>query len=247
MNEKDKKTKEEKGMLKNKNGITLIALVVTIVVLLILAGVSISLVLDNNGIINKSKDARNQYAQSRKNEQVDLEDASEWIDEQVTGNARPAKIAVNTKATENGTINGRKATSNNPIIPEGYTPIDTNTSKWGDGSSAPTQNDVDHGLVITDDDGNEWVWIPVPDVTVMCNTSNTIEYTLNGMNDVTTKLYSKPIKIEIDSSVPNPYESKELQASPRGVPGNKSGYREPDLVTGSYNNGERIRYERRIL
>ncbi len=45
-------------MLKNKRGITLIALVVTIVVLLILAGVSISLVLDNNGIIQKSKDAR---------------------------------------------------------------------------------------------------------------------------------------------------------------------------------------------
>lgn len=45
-------------MLKNKKGITLIALVVTIVVLLILAGVSISLVLDNNGIIGKSKDAR---------------------------------------------------------------------------------------------------------------------------------------------------------------------------------------------
>ena len=37
--------------LKNKRGITLIALVVTIVVLLILAGVSISLILDNNGII----------------------------------------------------------------------------------------------------------------------------------------------------------------------------------------------------
>ena len=46
-------------MLKNKKGITLIALVVTIVVLLILAGVTISLLLDENGIITKSKDARN--------------------------------------------------------------------------------------------------------------------------------------------------------------------------------------------
>ena len=35
-------------MLKNKKGITLIALVVTIVVLLILAGVTISLLLDEN-------------------------------------------------------------------------------------------------------------------------------------------------------------------------------------------------------
>ena len=46
-------------MLKKQKGITLIALVVTIVVLLILAGVTISLLLDENGIITKSKDARN--------------------------------------------------------------------------------------------------------------------------------------------------------------------------------------------
>lgn len=39
--------------LKNKNAITLIALVVTIVVLLILAGVSINLLVDENGIIQK--------------------------------------------------------------------------------------------------------------------------------------------------------------------------------------------------
>ena len=53
-----------KKEIKNKQekGITLIALVVTIVVLLILAGVSISLVLNNNGVISKAKDAKNQYA-----------------------------------------------------------------------------------------------------------------------------------------------------------------------------------------
>ena len=40
--------------LKEKRGITLVALVVTIVVLLILAGVSLNLVLGNNGIITKA-------------------------------------------------------------------------------------------------------------------------------------------------------------------------------------------------
>ena len=45
------KTKLE---IKQEEGITLIALVVTIVVLLILAGVSISLVLNNNGVISKA-------------------------------------------------------------------------------------------------------------------------------------------------------------------------------------------------
>ena len=59
-------------MLKNKKGITLIALVVTIVVLLILAGASINLVLDNNGIIAKSKDARNSAIESDEKEKVEM-------------------------------------------------------------------------------------------------------------------------------------------------------------------------------
>ncbi len=46
--------------LKNKNGITLVALIITIIVLLILAMVSISLVM-NSGIITKSKDSVDKY------------------------------------------------------------------------------------------------------------------------------------------------------------------------------------------
>ena len=44
-------------MLKNNKGITLIALVITIIVLLILAGVSIGLVTGNNGILNQASRA----------------------------------------------------------------------------------------------------------------------------------------------------------------------------------------------
>ena len=44
--------------LRNSNGITLVALVVTIVVLLILAGVSINVMVGDNGIITKSKAIR---------------------------------------------------------------------------------------------------------------------------------------------------------------------------------------------
>ena len=59
-------------MLKNKKGITLIALVVTIVVLLILAGVTISLLLDENGIIAKSKDARTETKVSQIEDEVGM-------------------------------------------------------------------------------------------------------------------------------------------------------------------------------
>ena len=59
-------------MLKTQKGITLIALVVTIVVLLILAGVTISLLLDENGIIAKSKDARTETRVSQIEDEVGM-------------------------------------------------------------------------------------------------------------------------------------------------------------------------------
>ena len=55
-----------------EKGITLIALVVTIVVLLILAGVSISLVLNNNGVIGKAKDAKNSTEKGQAQDEVNL-------------------------------------------------------------------------------------------------------------------------------------------------------------------------------
>ena len=55
-----------------ERGITLIALVVTIVVLLILAGVSLNLILGNNGIITKAKESRTETRMSQIDEQVKL-------------------------------------------------------------------------------------------------------------------------------------------------------------------------------
>ena len=51
---KNTKRKNRKTKLQEK-GITLVALVVTIIVLLILAGIALSLVLGNNGILGKAK------------------------------------------------------------------------------------------------------------------------------------------------------------------------------------------------
>ena len=194
-------------------------MVVTIVVLLILAGVTISLLLDENGIIKKSKDARREYGQAKANEQEDLSNLSDMIDE-ATAEPTP-KVNVNTKAGDNSTINGKKGNSNNPTIPKNYIPIDTATSTWGDGSTAPSQDSVNHGLVIKDEQNNEWVWVPVPDVTVMCDTLNNTEYTLcgtTGETAVKTKLYSK---------------SGIISGKTRTTPGTSSGYREPDLVVGN--------------
>ena len=58
--------------IKQEKGITLIALVVTIVVLLILAGVSISLVLNNNGVISKAKEAKYSTEKGQAQDEVNL-------------------------------------------------------------------------------------------------------------------------------------------------------------------------------
>ena len=186
--------------------------------LLILAGVSISLLLDENGIIKKSKDARREYEQAKANEQEDLSNLSDMIDE---ATAEPLqKVLVNTRATANGTINGEKGNSSNPLIPEGYTPIDTDTSEWGDGTSSPTQDSVDHGLVIRDDSNNEWVWVPVDSTTFSKMTETSAEAKTLYNTTVTTNIYSKTITIgkdnkqEVTRTSPGEKTNNDLTAEP---------------------------------
>ena len=59
--------------MKNQKGITLIALIITILVLLILAGISISMVIGNNGIITKSQNAKVLYSEAEDKETIGLE------------------------------------------------------------------------------------------------------------------------------------------------------------------------------
>ena len=66
-------------MLKGQKGITLVALVVTIVVLIILAGVSISLVLGDNGVINRAKTGGALQANAQATEQSQMTNVDAWL------------------------------------------------------------------------------------------------------------------------------------------------------------------------
>ena len=213
-------------MKKEKNkrydgGITLIALVVTVVVLLILAGVSLNLVIGNEGILTRSKEAVDKYGKQAENEQQGLNDVEDWMDEQF-GDTGMKKVTVNTKAAKNGTINGQEPNINNPIIPKGYTPINAGSATWGEGNSSPTPSSIDNGLVIKDDNNNEWVWIPVEASVLsgMYETSND-GIALSGDVGVTTKMYTKSTTIG---------RTGDTTTLSRSTP-NTTDYREPDLVT----------------
>lgn len=58
--------------MRNGKGITLIALVVTIIILIILAGISINLVLGENGIINKAKEASQRHEIEEVREKIEM-------------------------------------------------------------------------------------------------------------------------------------------------------------------------------
>ncbi len=66
--------------LKSNKAITLVALIITIIVLLILAGVSLSMVLGENGLINKTQSSVNKYQESYVNEQNLLNKVEEYFD-----------------------------------------------------------------------------------------------------------------------------------------------------------------------
>ena len=68
-----------------RKGITLIALVITIIVLLILAGVSIAMLTGENGIITQAIKAKENTEQAAKNEMAALNSIEDYLSEQTGG------------------------------------------------------------------------------------------------------------------------------------------------------------------
>ena len=111
--------------LQKENGITLVALVVTIVVLLILAGVSINLVLGENGLITQAQEAKRKTAEAAKNDETDMAQLSKDLEDNID-------------------IEETK-----PYLP-------SSDFKYVSGTS------LENGLVIEDNENNQYVWIEVP-------------------------------------------------------------------------------------
>lgn len=85
MLKKEKKCENE-SFLKGKSGITLIALVITIIVLLILAGISISSIIGENGIVGKTQKAKIETRIGKIKEERDLWLADVDMDKQLNRN-----------------------------------------------------------------------------------------------------------------------------------------------------------------
>ena len=92
-------------MIKNNKRITLIALVITIIVLLILAGVSIAMLTGENGILNQATDARDDTEAAEIREKVELAVQAAYAAQLADDPASTAELAATAVATQYNTDN----------------------------------------------------------------------------------------------------------------------------------------------
>ena len=177
---KNNKRHKEKNIVKMQTGITLIALVITIIVLLILAGVSIAMLTGNNGILTQAKSAKENTQTAKEQEEKGLDKINSYINEKT----------IKDNYTD---INGDKAT-----VPEGFT-VDEKENIISKGL-------VVHGPdKANGDNGSEFVWVPVPDINSMsqCSTAGgncnlqledgVLKCTTHNSTDIVGKLYATEV------------------------------------------------------
>ena len=156
--------KGEKDKNMRNKGITLIALVITIIVLLILAGVTINLTLGENGIFRTAEMAGKNYTEAQEQELAGIANFNNEINNIIGG--------LGNNSNGNGGSGGE--TGNLPSTAE--------TSPFlPDSNSTVIEDDLDKGVVVQDSKNNEWTWIVVPkSVTASSTTDGDIENALIG-------------------------------------------------------------------
>ena len=165
-------------MRKNK-GITLVALVVTIVVLLILAAVSINLVLGQNGLISNAKEAREKSKNATDEES------------QLVNGTIPDYIAEQVNGTAGGSGNGGNGSGGSTNLPTTET---TKPYMPGDTFTVVAGTTLDNGLTIQDatENGNQYVWVEVPKTATVYPTAglNITEFTTDEYTKIEADLHT---------------------------------------------------------
>ena len=151
--------------IREKRGITLITLAVTIVVILILAGVTIDVTLGENGILNKSKEAADRMNNLVKEDETELNELLDELNETMDTNwnsnieipeentipvpdPEVPKIEDVTDIQEE-TVQVEDEYGNKITVPKGFEVVEE------EGTTVP------EGIVVQDKDENQFVWIPV--------------------------------------------------------------------------------------
>ena len=189
---------------KQVKGITLVALVVTIIVLLILSGVAINLSIGEDRIFRRAQEGAKVYQNARENEKIELDKVSNYIDDYNNGNNKEdeeEKLSEVEEAIKNGTVYENNTTIydkySNPVkVPAGF--------KLAEDSGT----DVTKGIVIEDAEagdeiskGNQYIWVPIGDVKYNANgdikTINLGRYSFNDKGNEKLEQSAEDFKQEV--------------------------------------------------
>ena len=160
--------------------------------------------LSNNGVISKAKDAKNQYAEAQTNDEKQLNEVSDWID---------TKVGDTTGGSD------YDPASEGVPIPNGYYYVGGTKAKGIVISDNVADKELDKGKenVRRDLSGNQWVWVPVETPSSLYTTVDA-GVALDGSTGVKTTKYTN---------------SEIISGITRGLPGDTSSFREPDILTDS--------------
>ena len=147
---------------KNKDrGITLVALVITIIILLILATISIQS-LTNTGLFKNAQKAKDETQNAAENQAKTLNEYEDELNKYISGTVEerkdPIKEVANKVLSTTDNTELQDAYGNKIVVPAGFKIVSDSTT-----SNATT---VDKGIVIEDATtgataGSQFVWIPV--------------------------------------------------------------------------------------
>ena len=214
-----------KSMLKYKSeqGITLVALVITIIVIIILATVAINFAIGDNGLIKTAEQARDFYANDTKYTEESMSNVESYLEGMLPGGSEdggdePEEPDVPPTPAVPGTVVD--------AIPEegedAYVFTDTTTIKddldnpvtipGGFHLAEDSGTKVEEGIVIEDDteNHNQFVWIPVGEYNVTEETEKITEPDVQDgklTNELTRRQWGTTKDVE---QVPTPITGDEV-------------------------------------
>ena len=188
---------EQKLRMFQKNstqrGITLVALVITIVILIILATIAIQFAFGENGLINRAQDAKEYYANDTSYTDESLANVESYINGIIggTGTGGSDKSEVE-EAIENGTEYASTTPIKDKFENTVYVPGGFNLAE-DSGTS------VGEGIVIEDASENQFVWIPTGTYKISASESKT--------NNLSRRTFTstEATEVEGDSAISNYY------------------------------------------
>ena len=182
-----------KGKMREKSGITLITLVVTIIVLLILAGVSIATLTGENGILTRAQDAKTQTGIADEKEAIGLAYNGVMAENQGRGEVTSEKLKL--ELSRNGRTDVTDVTGSNPI---------TVTFDSGRSYEIDTNGNIKEVSSVTNPYGEDWDYAWVCNDGVWDNTQYTAGSEVEG--DIIAKFYATENQIQPPDLIWEGYE-----------------------------------------